>query len=53
MTMTGRTFWLRWSLRDARARWVQILATALVLALGVGAYSGLGSIRGWREASAA
>ena len=51
--MTGRTFWLRWSLRDARARWVQILATALVLALGVGAYSGLGGIRGWREASAA
>ena len=29
-------FWLRWSRRDLRPRWVQVVATALVLAVGVG-----------------
>ena len=51
--MTTPRFWLRWSLRDARARWLQIVATGLVLALGVGAFAGLGGIRSWRERSSA
>ncbi len=44
--------WLRWCLRDFRGRWVQILATGLVLAVGIGAFAGLGGMRAWRESSA-
>ena len=44
--------WLRWTGRDLRARWLQVLATALVLAVGVGAFAGLGGLREWRERSA-
>lgn len=44
--------WLRWTWRDLRARWVQVLATSLVLAVGVGAFAGLGGLREWRERSA-
>ena len=47
-----RALWLRWTLRDLRARWVQVLATALILAVGVGAFAGLGGLQAWREASA-
>ncbi len=45
-------FWLRWSLRDLRRRWIQVLATALVIAIGVAVFAGLGGMRGWREDSA-
>jgi len=47
-----RALWLRWTGRDLRARWAQVLATALVLAVGVGAFAGLGGLREWRERSA-
>ena len=46
------SLWLRWSWRDFRGRWVQILATALILAGGVGAFAGLGGLQQWRERSA-
>lgn len=45
------SFWLRWSLRDLRARWVQVAAIAMVIALGVGTYTGLSSSADWRRTS--
>lgn len=56
---TGRTgrhtpplgLWVRWSLRDLRARWVQVAAISLVVALGVGTYTGLMSTGSWRRTS--
>ncbi|MGZ5357993.1 MAG: ABC transporter permease [Solirubrobacterales bacterium] len=44
-------FWLRWSWRDLRRRWVLVGAIAIVLAIGTGLYSGLGSIENWRKDS--
>lgn len=44
-------FWLRWSLRDLRQRWMQVVAIALIIALGTGVFCGLGSQRDWREES--
>ncbi|MDH4119390.1 MAG: FtsX-like permease family protein [Acidimicrobiia bacterium] len=44
-------FWLRWSWRDFRARWVAVVAIALVLAIGTGVYAGLGSTGEWRRQS--
>jgi putative ABC transport system permease protein len=41
--------WVRWSLRDLRGRWVQVLAIALVIALGAGAFAGLRSESTWRR----
>jgi putative ABC transport system permease protein len=41
-------FWLRWSLRDLRDRWVLVLALALVVALATGVGAGLGSMETWR-----
>lgn len=50
--MVGRAgLWLRWSLRDLRRRWVLVGAIALLLALGTGLFTGLGSMRDWRVAS--
>lgn len=43
--------WLRWSWRDLRARWLQVLAIAAIIALGVGVYAGLSSQNQWRRAS--
>ncbi|MFN8038225.1 MAG: FtsX-like permease family protein [Acidimicrobiales bacterium] len=43
--------WVRWSLRDLRLRWIQVLAIALVIALGAGAYAGLQAEASWRRAS--
>ncbi len=43
--------WLRWSWRDLRARWVQVTAIALVIALGTGMYLGLSSSAAWRQVS--
>jgi putative ABC transport system permease protein len=42
---------LRWSLRDLRARWLQVAAIALVIALGTGSYAGLSSVTRWRRTS--
>lgn len=44
-------FWLRWSWRDLRRRWVLVIAIALVIAIGTGLYAGLGSMEDWRIAS--
>ncbi len=43
--------WLRWSWRDLRARWIQVAAIALIVALGVGVYTGLSSQNQWRRQS--
>ena len=45
-------FWVRWALRDARRRWLQVTSIGLLLALGVGMYSAMSSMAGWRTASA-
>lgn len=42
---------LRWSGRDLRARWLQVAAIALIIALGSGLYSGLSSTTRWRQMS--
>jgi putative ABC transport system permease protein len=44
--------WVRWALRDARRRWLQVTSIGLLLALGVGMYSAMSSMAGWRTASA-
>lgn len=46
-----RWLWLRWSLRDLRRHGVAVVAIALVVAIGVGVYAGLGSTATWREVS--
>ncbi|MGI9609300.1 MAG: FtsX-like permease family protein, partial [Acidimicrobiia bacterium] len=43
---------LQWSWRDLRTRWVQVIAIALIIGLGVGAYAGLTSTAQWRKESA-
>lgn len=42
------TFWLRWSWRDLRARWMQVIAISLIIALGTGVFAGLGGQKSWR-----
>ena len=49
--MTGARFWLRWSLRDLRRRWLLVVAIALVVAIGTGMFAGLGSLETWRKRS--
>lgn len=49
--MLPSRFWVRWSWRDLRRRWRQVVATALVIAIGTGLYAGLGGMREWRERS--
>jgi putative ABC transport system permease protein len=41
-------FWLRWSLRDLRQRWLLVATLALVVALATGVGAGLGSMEHWR-----
>ncbi len=47
----GFLFTLRWAARDLRRRWAQVLAIALVIAIGTGVYAGLGSTAAWRRQS--
>ncbi|MFJ9119580.1 ABC transporter permease [Streptomyces sp. NPDC102394] len=49
--MTSRLMWLRWSWRDLRQRWVLVLAIALTIALGTGAYAGFTGTADWRTRS--
>jgi putative ABC transport system permease protein len=42
---------LRWTWRDLRARWLQVAAIALIIAIGSGTYSGLTSVSSWRYTS--
>ncbi len=44
-------FTLRWAARDLRRRWAQVLAIALVIAIGTGVYAALGSTSEWRRVS--
>jgi len=44
-------FVLRWAARDLRRRWLQVSAIALIIAIGTGVYSALGSTRAWRYES--
>lgn len=44
-------FWLKWSWRDLRARWLQVVAIALIIALGTGVFAGLGGQKHWRTES--
>jgi putative ABC transport system permease protein len=44
-------FLLRWSLRDLRAKWLQVAAIALVIAIGTGLYSALSGTATWRYES--
>ncbi len=50
--MKTSSMWMRWSWRDLRSRWVQVVVIAFIIALGVGAYSGLSSMTRWREITA-
>lgn len=42
-------FWLKWSWRDLRARWLQVLAIGIIIALGTGVYASMGGQKVWRE----
>lgn len=42
---------LRWSWRDLRARWVQVVAIALIIAVGAGSFAGFNGMTRWRERS--
>lgn len=44
-------FWLRWSWRDLRDRWLQVVAIALIIGVGSGFYSGLSATSIWRRTS--
>ena len=44
-------FWVRWSGRELRRRWVQVTVIALIIALGTGVQAGLGSTSEWRQLS--
>ena len=47
--MSRIRFWLRWSLRDLRERWLLVTAIALTIALGTGGFAGMISTTQWRE----
>ena len=47
----GPLFLLRWAFRDLRQRWVQVVVIALIIAIGTGVYSALGSTATWRRQS--
>ena len=49
--MVRAWFWLRWAARDLRARWPQVAAIALIVAVGTGVSAGLGSMIAWRQVS--
>lgn len=38
----------KWSMRDMRERWAQVVGISLIIALGVAVFSGLGSSAYWR-----
>jgi putative ABC transport system permease protein len=47
----GPLFTLRWAARDLRRRWPQVVAIALIIAIGTGTYAALGSTATWRRES--
>jgi putative ABC transport system permease protein len=42
-------FWLRWSGRDLRDRWLLVAAIAATIAMGTGVYASLESLSAWRK----
>jgi putative ABC transport system permease protein len=44
-------FWLRWSGRDLRDRWLLVTAIAATIAIGTGAFASLDSLSAWRRDS--
>ena len=50
-TMSRVWFWLRWAARDLRTRWQQVVAVALIVAVGTGVSAGVGSMTAWRQES--
>ena len=50
-TMKERMLLLRWSWRDLRRYWVKVVAIALVIGIGTGAYAGMMSMTNWRRDS--
>src|ERR1019366_8471 len=44
-------FWLRWSGRDLRQRWIVVAAIALLIAVGTGVYASLASLLPWQTGS--
>ena len=42
---------LKWSLRDLRARWIQVVTISLVIGLGIGTFASFNSMTEWRKAS--
>ena len=47
--MSRLWFWLRWSLRDLRERWLLVVAIALTIAIGTGGFAGMISTTQWRQ----
>lgn len=47
----GFVFTLRWAARDLRQRWTQVLAVAVIISIGTGAFAALGSTAEWRRRS--
>ncbi len=43
--------WFRWSLRDLRRRWAAVITIGIVIGIGIGVYTGLGSSSEWRRQS--
>lgn len=50
--MNSSGIWLKWSWRDLRKRWLQVVAIALVIALGTGTFASLSATTTWRTISA-
>ena len=50
--MNTSGIWLKWSWRDLRKRWLQVIAIAFVIALGTGTYASLSASTRWRTMSA-
>ena len=42
---------IKWSLRDLRARWIQVVTISLVIGLGIGTFASFNSMTEWRKAS--
>lgn len=42
---------IKWSLRDLRSRWIQVVTIALVIGLGIGSFASFNSMTEWRLAS--
>ena len=46
--MTPRLL-LIWSLRDLKARWIQVITISLVIGLGIGTFASFNSMTEWAQ----